>query len=266
LFRNEECDQGERTSSVLFLLGEHVPENGGAPEVCIILNKRSKEVRQSGDLCCPGGAVETPFDRWFARLLVLPRSPLSRWKCWGRLRRERPEDAEFLSLLFAAGVRESWEEMRLNPLGITFLGPMPSQCLVLFRRVIHPLAVWVSRQKNYTLSWEVEKVVYIPLRELLNPFNYAVHRRYVPPHLEWRFRGTAVDFPCFLHYYGGRAEMLWGATYRIVTLFMEMVFGFVPPDPAGLPMVPASLGDEYVNGKAFTTENTENTEKRYGNG
>ncbi len=257
IFRNEECNSRERISSVLFLLGEHVSENGGAREVCIILNKRSKKVKQSGDLCCPGGAVETPFDKWFARLLTLPGSPLSRWKDWNKLKRDRPVDAEFLSLLFAAGVRESWEEMRLNPLGLTFLGPMPSQCLILFRRVIHPMAIWVSHQKHYTLSWEVEKVIYIPLRELLNPFNYAVHRRFIPPHLEWRFQGTAVDFPCFLHSSGGRAEMLWGATYRIVTHFMEMVFGFVAPDPARLPLVPASLRDEYVNGKTCTTENTE---------
>lgn len=261
LFRNERCDTRERISSVLFLLGEHVPESGGPREVCIILNKRSKQVKQSGDLCCPGGAVETPFDKWLARFLTLPGFPLSRWKGWGRLRHDRPQDAEFLSLLLATGIREGWEEMRLNPMALTFLGPMHSQCLVLFRRVIHPMAVWVPHQRNFTLSGEVEKVVYIPLRELLNPFNYAVHRRFIPPHLEWRFRGTEVDFPCFLHLSGGRPEMLWGATYRIVTHFLELVFGFVPPDPARLPMVPAGLRDEYVNGTACPMQNTENAVK-----
>ena len=212
-------------SSVLLLLGEHVPEEGGIPEACVILNKRSKEVRQPGDLCCPGGAVEK-VDHFLARLLSFQGSILSRWPCWDELKTGEPENAQFLSLLYAAGIRESWEEMRLNPFGLTFLGPLPPQCLVLFRRAIHPLAAWVSYQKEFTVSREVERIVKFPLRALLNRFNYAVYRVNVPPHLEWRFRGTTVDFPCFIYKVGGRAELLWGATFKIVTLFLEMIFGF----------------------------------------
>ena len=249
-FRNEQCDSGVRTSSVLLLLGERVTKPGKPPEVCIILNKRSREVKQPGDLCCPGGAVEDRVDHYYSRLLALPGSPLSKWPCWGRLKRERSEDADFLALLFAAGVRESWEEMRLNPFGLSFLGPLPSQCLILFRRVIHPMVVWVSRQKKYTLSWEVERIVHIPLKALLNPFNHALHRLYVPPRMEWRFRGRTVDFPCFVHCSDGRAELLWGVTYRIITLFLETTFGFKPPPSEMLPLIPASVGEEYVNGKA----------------
>lgn len=249
LFRNEDRSRKVRTSSVLLLLCRRVLEPGGAPEVCVILNKRSGAVKQPGDLCCPGGAVEPRSDPWFAKLMTLPGSTLSRWQCWGSLKRRQPLEAEFLSLLLAAGFRESWEEMRLNPFGLHFLGPLPSQCLVLFRRVIHPMVVWVSRQKKFTLSWEVERIVEIPLRDLLNPFNYAVHRLYIPPHLEWRFRGKMVDFPCFLHTCGEKADLLWGVTFRIVTLLLELVFGFLPPDPVGLPLVPTSLREEYVNGK-----------------
>lgn len=249
LFRNEECNVDVRTSSVLLLLGQRVLEPGGAPEPCIILNKRSGAVKQSGDLCCPGGAVEPRSDPWFARFMTLPGSTLWRWPCWSTLRREQPSEAEFLSLLLAAGFRESWEEMRLNPFGLHFLGPLPSQCLVLFRRVVHPMVVWVSRQKNFTLSWEVERIVEIPLRALLDPLNYGVHRLYIPPQLEWRFRSKRADFPCFLYTHEGRADLLWGVTFRIVTLLMELAFGFTPPDPAGLPLVPTSLREEYVNGK-----------------
>ena len=71
LSRDADCS-GVRTSSVLLLLGETVPEEGGIPEVCIILNKRSKEVKQPGDLCCPGGAIEK-FDRFLSRLLSFQR-------------------------------------------------------------------------------------------------------------------------------------------------------------------------------------------------
>jgi hypothetical protein len=248
LFRNPECDANVRISSVLLLLGEQVPEDGNAPETCIILNKRSQEVRQPGDLCCPGGGIESNIDPFFGRLLTLPGSTLSKWPCWHELKKDDPESARFLCLLLAAGLRESWEEMRLNPFGASFLGPLPSQCLVLYRRVIHPLVAWVRRQKKFTLSWEVDRLVHIPFRALLNPFNYATYRLNVPAHMEWRFRARTVDFPCFLYSHSGRAELLWGATYRIVTLLLETVFGFFPPVHDSLPLVPASLSKNYVNG------------------
>ena len=167
LSRAPDCS-GVRISSVLFLLAETEPVEGGIPEACIILNKRSKEVKQPGDLCCPGGAIEK-LDHFLSRLLSFSGSSLSRWPCWDELKTGQPESAQFLSLLYAAGLRESWEEMRLNPFGLTFLGPLPSQCLILYRRVIHPLAAWVSYQKEFTLSWEVERIVRFPLRALLKP-------------------------------------------------------------------------------------------------
>ncbi len=138
LFADTECEKVQ-SSSVMLLLGEQAVENGNRPEICVILNKRSQEVRQPGDLCCPGGTVETTVDPYLARLLALPFSPLSRWPAWKILRRYQRREARLLSLLLAAGLRESWEEMRLNPFAARFLGPLPSQCLLLFRRVIHPM-------------------------------------------------------------------------------------------------------------------------------
>ena len=249
LFHNEDCRYGVRTSSVLLLLGEFLSGEGGIPEVCVILNKRSKQVRQPGDLCCPGGAIEK-LDHFIARLLSFRGSSLYKWPNWSELKTAQPVHAQFLSLLYAAGLREAWEEMGLNPFGLTFLGPLPTQCLVLFRRSIHPMVAWVSYQKRFRLSWEVERIVRFPLRALLNPSNYALYRMYVPPHLEWRFSGIAVDFPCFIYTIGGRAELLWGATFRIVTQFLELIFGFQIPDIEKLPMVPASVDEEYVFGRA----------------
>jgi hypothetical protein len=246
LFHNTGCPTAG-ISSVLLLLGENAVEQGGIPEACIILNKRSKDVKQPGDLCCPGGSVEK-FDRFLARFLSFRGSLLSKWPCWKELKKGEPENADFLSKLYAAGLREGWEEMRLNPFGLTFLGPLPSQCLILFHRVIHPLAAWVSHQKEFTLSWEVDRIVWFPLRALLNPLNYAVHRMYVPHHLEWRFRGRDMDFPCFIYKSRGRAELLWGATFRIVATFLEMIFGFRVPDIEKLPLVPATISDEYLLG------------------
>ena len=81
-----------------------------------------------------------------------------------------------MALLFATSLRESFEEMRLNPMGVKFLGPMPSTSLVMFRRVIYPLVGWLKRQKHFFPNWEVEKMVYIPLEELLRGERYACYR------------------------------------------------------------------------------------------
>jgi 8-oxo-dGTP pyrophosphatase MutT (NUDIX family) len=242
-----DCESGDRTSSVLLLLGEFPAHEGALPETGIILNKRSQRVRQPGDLCCPGGGVEK-FDYFLARLLRLRGSTLSKWPCWSRLKTACPDDAAFLSLLYATGLREGWEEMGINPFGLRFLGPLPTHCLVMYRQDIHPLVAWMSDQKRFRLSSEVERIVRFPLRALLDPGNYACYRIDVPQHQEWKFQGKSADFPAFVHTVDGRAELLWGATFRIVTNFLEMIFGFTVPEIGELPLVAGRLDENYVNG------------------
>jgi hypothetical protein len=248
LFNAESCDR-VKSSSVMLLLGPQVAENGADPEICIILNKRSKDVLQGGDLCCPGGTIHAHRDSYLGRLLALPGLPLSRWSHWPFLQSHCPEEARLLSTLLATALRESWEEMRLNPLGVRFLGPLPSQCLILFRRVIHPMVAWLSRQKRFRLNWEVEKIISIPLRSLLNPDNYATYRLEVPPHLGWRLPGAEHEFPCLLYSDQDNREVLWGVTYRIVMSLVEMLFNFTPPDAKDLPQVHGVLEECYVQGR-----------------
>ena len=137
--------------------------SGGIRQPCLILNKRSMKVRQPGDLCCPGGSVSPGIDYKLAQLLFLPGTPIRRWRFLGQWRRKRPAEADYLGLLLATGLRESFEEMRLNPFGVRFLGPLPPAELVMFRRKIYPLVCWVARQKKFTANWEVDKIVSIPL-------------------------------------------------------------------------------------------------------
>ena len=248
LFQNEPGNR-VRSSSVMLLLGQQVADNGADPEICVILNKRSKEVLQGGDLCCPGGTIKSGLDSYLAKVLLLPGSPLSRWPRWSYLHAHCPGEARLLSELLATALRESWEEMRLNPLGIRFLGPLPSQCLILFRRVIHPMVSWISRQKRFTVNREVEKIISIPLRALLDTHNYARYHLYVPPDLQWRLAGSDHEFPCFLYSHQGSREVLWGVTYRIVMSLVEMVFGFTSPDIRDLPRVDGALEECYVYGR-----------------
>ncbi len=231
-------------AAVLFLLS---PGCGGGTEgrgPCLILNRRSRHVRQPGDLCCPGGRVQLPLDRWGGRLLRLPGTPLTRWSGWPRWRRRK--GMEQLALLLAAGLREAAEEMRLNPFGVRFLGPLPPQPLVIFRRLIAPLVCWVARQHRFFPNWEVERVVFIPLDALLRVENYARFRLEMSAADESKI---IRDFPCFLLSRGTGRELLWGATFRIVMDFLAAVYGFQPPAPESRPTIQGRLAASYVGGK-----------------
>ena len=237
-----------QASAVLFLLGcgcPPTPEVVGEP--CLILNKRSAKVRQPGDLCCPGGSIAPVLDPLLARLLYLPGSPLRRWENWSLWRKQHSRRFRELALLFATGLRESVEEMRLNPLGVKLLGPLRPENLVMFQRMIYPLACWVSSQRNFFPNWEVERIVFIPIRDLLDPSRYVRYRlRIDVPAASARVNGVR-DFPCFLHRRSGRAERLWGATFRITMQFLDTVFGFHPPQIESLPMVEGQIGENYIN-------------------
>jgi len=150
-------------------------------------------------------------------------------------------------LLLATSLRESVEEMRLNPFGITFLGPLPPQRLVMFRRVIYPMVAWIGRQKKFFPNWEVERIVSVPLRNLLQQSDYACYRLRMGA--EQQTRGKVQDFPCFVHREGDQRELLWGATYRIVTEFLEIVYGFSPPDVRSLSVIHGTLDSNYLTGE-----------------
>ncbi len=235
-------------SAVLFLLGLMSEENRFPSEPCLILNKRSLKVKQAGDLCYPGGSISSPLDSFLAKLLYLPGSSLSNWPYWHKWRKEQHRQARRLALLFATSLREGFEEMRLNPFRVKFLGPLPSQQLVMFQRVIYPMVCWISGQKRFSPNWEVEKIVYIPLKNLLMNSNYARYRLNIKTQHGNEKNSIVKDFPCFLHEHNDGVEKLWGATFRITMVFLEIVFGFRPPDMGSLPIVSGSLDKNYLTG------------------
>ena len=236
------------SSAVLFLLGLRDENKPSDRTPCVILNKRSPMVKQPGDLCCPGGSIFSPLDSILAKLLYLPGSPLTRWSHWLRWHKEHPWEARNLALLFATCLREGVEEMRLNPLGVRFLGPLPSQQLVMFRKVIYPMACWINRQKRFFPNWEVEKVVHIPLGNLLDPSYYARYRLNIGTSIKNSGHPNTTDYPCFIHRHPDGHEVLWGATFRITMVFLEIVFGFKPPVIESLPIVYGSLDENYLTG------------------
>lgn len=230
-------------SSVLFLMGAARTVNGTSNTPCLILNKRSRQVRQPGDLCFPGGGLAPRIDAAFARLLSLPGFTLGRWR--SRTGSIPPEKNRRLAQLLATSLRESFEEMRLIPLGIRFLGPLPPQRLIMFDRIIYPMVGWVQYQKHFRLNGEVEKLVYIPIHALLNPENYASFQLTYPSELPSGIDKTRREFPCFVQRQEGATEILWGATYRIVMTFLAQIFDFTPPETIDLPRIDNHLSPDY---------------------
>lgn len=239
--------RGSGSSAVLLLLGPQCGQNGREP--CLILNKRSAKVRQPGDICCPGGGITPVLDVFLSKLLVLPGMPLGRWPYWPRWHGKRALNGGAMPLLLATGLREGFEEMRLNPLGVRFLGPMPPDCLRVFRRKIYPMVGWISRQRRFRPNWEVDRIVRIPLRAFWESDRYANYRVSFSRSVERQFNRKSDDFPCFMFENDGRQELLWGVSYRIIMNFMASVLEFQPPDVAGLPVISGRLRGSYITGK-----------------
>lgn len=159
-----------------------------------------------------------------------------------------------LSLLFATALRECWEEIRLNPLKVTFLGPLPVQKLIMFNRKIYPLAGWVPPNQVFRPNWEVDRMVYIPLRRLLEPQNYARFRL-----INSKCSGDSQrndDFPCFIHRDQAGDEVLWGATFRIVMDFLRRIQYFTLPDLSRSTIIQRNLSADYLNGSLIQPNTT----------
>lgn len=235
-------------SAVLFLLTQYRFNGRKGGETALLLNKRSRKVRQPGDLCCPGGGVSY-LDKALSNMLRLPRSPLYNWPPWRALRKSNGRKADRLAMLLTTGLREAWEEMRLNPLQVSFLGLLPAQQLIMFDRMIYPLVGWVTPEQRFIPNWEVERIIHIPLRRLLD------HRNYGRFELTFQKRDPSGrrknDFPCFLHQGRQASEVLWGATFRITMDFLRIVFDFSPPVLSGLPVINGHLGKTYLDGSRW---------------
>jgi 8-oxo-dGTP pyrophosphatase MutT (NUDIX family) len=247
IFLNYNVDP-QTSAGVLLLLGLERDKKKNFAEPCLILNKRSLKVRQPGDLCFPGGSIAPRLDSFLAKLFTLPGTSLRRWQYWPKVKRGHPRAARLLALLWATGLRESLEEMRLNPLGVRFLGPMPPRSLVMFQRTIYPIVAWIKSQKRFLPNWEVEKIIYLPLRELMDPAYYRRYRLRMKLSADAEPSNLIREYPCFQFPHNHQIEILWGATYQIAIVFLEFIFGFKPPDLDTLPVVEGSLDHAYMTG------------------
>jgi hypothetical protein len=229
-------------AAVLVLLGRYPHQHDLRNGYFFLLNKRSAFVQQPGDLCFPGGHPNRWIDLLLGRLFVPLVLWINRDSAFMLLRQKDRETFRRVMYFLGNGLRESFEEMRLNPFKVDFLGALYCYRLELFQRVIFPLVGILKTAVRPRLNWEVERIVNIPLSTLMAPDNYAVYRLMVSDKFRSFYPSDIVDYDCFVHREtDGRKEILWGASYQIIQSFLQSVFDFKPPAQRLRPVVEGEL-------------------------
>jgi 8-oxo-dGTP pyrophosphatase MutT (NUDIX family) len=214
------------------------------------LIKRSALVSQPGDLSCPGGMLHPRLDRFLS--LLLRHGPV-RTFCGPGGRWTDPAGEALrrtIALFFATALREAWEEIRLSPFHVRLLGPLPTQSLRLFRRTIFPLAGLITRPWTPKPNAEVDRIVEVPLAAFFDPAQFACLRLAAadPP---GPANGVFLEYPCLvLPGPEGSEEILWGATFRIIVQFLEIVMDYRLPEWRGCRPVERRLRPDYLTGRS----------------
>jgi hypothetical protein len=95
----------------------------------------------------------------------------------------------------------------------------------------------------------VEKIVPIPLAAFFNPQNYAIYSLEVPEKLVAQGIPSPWEFPCLVHREKGEEEILWGATFKVIQTFFQIVFHFLFPSPDPRRVIRRPLASNYLTGR-----------------
>jgi len=223
--------------------------DGSKGEFVIQLIKRSSMVPQGGDLSCPGGILEPSKDSMLRALLMCGIPPVLKGTPRRFAKRKGHESFRDTCLFLANALRESWEEVRLNPFHVRFLGPLPTYNLRLFTKTIFPVVGLIDKRPRFRLNGEVDKIVTIPLSAFFDQQNYGRYVITTPTALNRQSR-TDWNFPCLIHQdRDGKEEILWGATFNILMSFLDIVFEFRPAYTHSRRVVEHTLLPEYMTGQ-----------------
>lgn len=227
--RDNHADMTHSAAGVLLLIHKDPTVVGVTQGYTLHLIKRSPRVSQGGDLSCPGGLLHPAVDKAFRFLMMYRSWPFFQGRAKATAKRRDPADYRLITLFYANALRESWEEIGLNPGRVRFLGALPTYSLYLFKRTIFPLVGYLVGKAIYRPNREVDKVVEIPLRHLFDEERYARYTIDAVPSLPARDNGP-WDFPCFVFDDRDNEEILWGATFNIIMSFLHIVYEFTTPD------------------------------------
>jgi len=213
----------------------------------VLLNKRSKKVQQGGDLCAPGGGIHPVLDRISQHILKVGLLPWARGLAFERAKQRGKAVYEKILFFLGNALRESWEEIRLSPFNVEFWGPLQAYRLQSRRWIIFPVVGRVKQPWQTKLSWEVEKIVSIPLKAFFWPDNYAIYSLKVPETLTAHGIPDPWEFPCFVYDQDGEEEILWGATFNIMRTFLNTTLHLPLPSPDGRRVIHRPLVSNYFS-------------------
>jgi len=231
----------------LFFAQEKTKENIPPAQYTFLLNKRSALVQQPGDLCVPGGGIK-PADKLLQKILEMAPIPWIKKDAWLLAKQRGKGIYEKILLILSIALRESWEEIRLHPFNIEFLGALPAYRLQSRRWIMFPVVGRVKKAWRPKLSWEVEKIIPIPLAAFFEAANYALYSLEVPEKLKAQGIPDPWEFPCFVYRINGAEEILWGATYMVIRSFFHIIFPFSLPSPNGQRIIRRPLLTNYFSG------------------
>jgi 8-oxo-dGTP pyrophosphatase MutT (NUDIX family) len=233
------------TSGVLLLL--RFDDKMGGYE--FVLTKRSKNIVQPGDLSCPGGHVSST-DRIFGFLIS---KNISLHMRGGALKSGKniagSDGFKIAANYLATALREAKEETGLRKRSVEYLGALPSYGLVSFRRVIYPSVGLVTGKWVKRLNWEVEKIVKIPLKDMLKSENYYRLIFDVPKDIKDLSTRGVWNFPSFVTDKTQDREILWGATFNIIMSFLKIVLDFDPPEIPEGKIITKEIPENYFTGR-----------------
>lgn len=222
-------------------------------EFAFQLIKRSSCVPQPGDLSLPGGMLHPLMDRFLRLLLILAPSGILHGKARTYALQQKSGSFRIITLFLTNALRESWEEIRLCPNRVRFLGPLPTYRLTLFRRTIFPLVGFVENPGLPRLNREVEKIVEVPLSAFFQEdlFGcYQIEADHSPAQ-------TALRYPCLIHTDSdGREEVLWGATFHIIVGFLKIVMDYRLPEWIHGRIVRRKIQSDYMTGRPAPRSST----------
>jgi hypothetical protein len=206
--------------------------------------KRSSKVAQGGDISCPGGMLHPSIDNIFSIFLKTGLLPAMRGI---KLKYKDKNILSLIRLFLANSLREAWEEIGLNPYNVSFLGALPTYSLSSFTRTIYPLVCLTRNPFKYKLNSEVEKVVEIPFGFFFESSNYAWLQVTTPE--EQNAYSETSRFPCLAISDGkGDYDILWGATFYIITNFLGIICEKRLPGPSSKKIVKKIITESYLTG------------------
>ncbi len=121
--------------------------------------------------------------------------------------------------LATTALREAHEEIALDPATVEIVGRLDRLSTFTSRSEIHPFVGLLREPPGHLVAQpsEVERILHVPLSELLRPEAFHEER--------WTFPGGVDRALCFYEIEG---DTIWGATGRMLTQLLSLALGLDP--------------------------------------